>query len=97
MGKISSLLFGSAILGAAAATVYNYVKNYKELAPERAVPEGEAEEAEETVTRSYSNIDMDAAKEAAKKTFENIKEQLEKIKWSGWIIRSSILEKEEIK
>ena len=28
---------------------------------------------------------------------ENIKEQLEKIKWSGWIIKSSITEKEEIK
>lgn len=28
---------------------------------------------------------------------ENIKEQLEKIKWSGWVIKSSILEKEEIK
>ena len=28
---------------------------------------------------------------------ESIKEQLEKIKWSGWIIKSSITEKEEIK
>ena len=28
---------------------------------------------------------------------ENIKEQLEKIKWSGWIIKSSITNKEEIK
>ena len=28
---------------------------------------------------------------------ENIKEQLEKIKWSGWIIKSAITEKEEIK
>ena len=27
---------------------------------------------------------------------ENIKEQLEKIKWSGWIIKSSITEREEI-
>ena len=28
---------------------------------------------------------------------ENIKEQLEKIKWSGWIIKSSITERKEIK
>ena len=27
---------------------------------------------------------------------ENIKEQLEKIEWSGWIIKSSIVEREEI-
>jgi hypothetical protein len=28
---------------------------------------------------------------------ENIKEQLERIKWSGWIIKSSIINRKEIK
>ena len=73
MGKLSRLFFGGALAGALGATIYTYVKKYNELAPkaeenaERGPVEGE--EAE----RSYTNLDMDAAKEAAKQTAETVK------------------------
>ena len=75
MGKLTNLFLGSAFLGAAAATVYTYIKNYKELAPETADRAVDAEGDEEAAERSYSSINMDAAKEAAKKTATTIKEQ----------------------
>ena len=73
MGKLTRLFFGSALAGALGATIYTYVKKYNELAPkaeenaERAQAEGEESE------RSYTNLDMDAAKEAAKQTAETVK------------------------
>ncbi|MBQ6036092.1 MAG: hypothetical protein IJL43_02165, partial [Lachnospiraceae bacterium] len=77
MGKLSKLFFGSAVLGAIGATVYTYVKNYNELTPktedqaQRGTVEGT--ETEQAAERAYTNIDMDAAKEAATKTFETVK------------------------
>ena len=71
MGRLSKLFFGSAVLGAVGATIYTYVKKYNDLAPQQEAADRstEGEAAEE---RTYTNIDMDAAKEAAKQTYETV-------------------------
>ena len=74
-GLIGKLLLGGAVLGAAAATTYTYIKKYKELIPEE--PEFDPDTAvdgEVVKSRSYSKIDMAIAKEAAKATFVSIKD-----------------------
>lgn len=68
MGKFGKILFGSALAGAVGATVYTYIDKYLKLTPKKeAVPEDDCPE------RSYTKIDMDAAKQAAKETAETVK------------------------
>ena len=69
MGKLTNALFGGIVLGAVGAAAYSYVKKYQELAP-KAPAEGEEGET----ARSYTSLDMEAAKKAAKATAETIKE-----------------------
>ena len=66
--KFHKILFGGALIGATAALASTYLKKYNDLKPE--TPEGE--EGEEG-TRSYFNVDKDAAVEAAKQTAESVK------------------------
>ena len=61
MGKLTNALFGGIVLGAVGAAAYSYVKKYQELAP-KAPAEGEEGET----ARSYTSLDMEAAKKAAK-------------------------------
>jgi len=86
MKKRNLVLLGVA-LGAVAVTAYRFMKNYQEVAPVKEKGQDNEDDFDDVIVdtgmdenkRTYIQIDMDAAKEAAKMTVEDFKEGAETV------------------